>query len=943
MTYRGSFPGSGFFNGQNGQQQQWQQQPMQNNGFDAYGNAQSQFPQHHQPGYNQQPQQQPQRQPQQQQHYAQYQDASFVPIGYPQQPQPQPQPQQQVQALNYSAAHMNPSQGFNPTFDQQSHHPNLQKQHQQQQQAQYRRQSANYAAQMGQLQSFVQQPRPQQPNVATFSPQMQQQQAQNPVMSWQPMAPPAPSPTPSQTMALPAPSPTQSYQTTPQMNPAKLPLKQEPPQSYSSPQIQQYQPIPSRVNSPHVNSPIMAQSPQYPQQFKQNNGRNGSVGSVAGARMDHVGRVSASPRLHTQGLPRSPSVGSTRSPAPGLLPHQDTNSLLVCVAEDMFSAARKGVLHVADSLDSKTVQELAPRLEARLQLRYASVLCEETNNVMESETALAKGMALCDKYRFADLKYLMQFLQLKMLSQRKGKAAIKAIDSHVADAELLKHTHWVYVLRLFKASLYLESPNPSDVHAMENLKAIKELALQRKDHIIFVLASLLEGLGLLKHAKDDSVARIQECIAQCLQYQLDESIHIPQVDILLLMLDFACSLHQQSPGLIAQKLRLLQRRVDESLKDNSWNLSDTQVLLPIKKQAANRQVISADTLAVIRPGQEGDTCDYLVMSFWSKLEAFVMTYTYSGLGTLYDQRRADMKVYDFWDEALNQLERNSHKMRSIPTSLQEAIRCAEWRRELKCYIQILRGLHLATQSRWSEVGQCVSQLETLVQPSADGAIEGIVGVYTYYLGGVYRQGIGHLDVANSIYQHPFLNINTDSSFQGTGKQAESDVRLLAAFNRIWIMQHPDHRDDQQTSELLEQLRPLCKRHPNQHIRTVWHIVSAAIQTEPALPMTELKSHLSSALNGAKALGDVLSLSIALNLMRAKLFHDVVGDQALKSAKAGAMQAKRSHNLLWMSVAEGLLAQSYEVQQQHGEAQASWSLARDYASQAFKQSDTALEP
>jgi len=33
-------------------------------------------------------------------------------------------------------------------------------------------------------------------------------------------------------------------------------------------------------------------------------------------------------------------------------------------------------------------------------------------------------------------------------------------------------------------------------------------------------------------------------------------------------------------------------------------------------------------------------------------------YTYSGLGTLYDQRRADMKVYEFWDEALCQLEKS---------------------------------------------------------------------------------------------------------------------------------------------------------------------------------------------------------------------------------------------------------------------------------------------
>lgn len=40
---------------------------------------------------------------------------------------------------------------------------------------------------------------------------------------------------------------------------------------------------------------------------------------------------------------------------------------------------------------------LAPRLEARLQLRYANILCEETTNIMEAETALTKGIALCEK------------------------------------------------------------------------------------------------------------------------------------------------------------------------------------------------------------------------------------------------------------------------------------------------------------------------------------------------------------------------------------------------------------------------------------------------------------------------------------------------------------------------------------------------------------------
>jgi hypothetical protein len=40
------------------------------------------------------------------------------------------------------------------------------------------------------------------------------------------------------------------------------------------------------------------------------------------------------------------------------------------------------------------------------------------------------------QYRFVDLKYLMQFLQLRMLSQRKAKAAMIAVDGRIADAEL---------------------------------------------------------------------------------------------------------------------------------------------------------------------------------------------------------------------------------------------------------------------------------------------------------------------------------------------------------------------------------------------------------------------------------------------------------------------------------------------------------------------------
>lgn len=640
-------------------------------------------------------------------------------------------------------------------------------------------------------------------------------------------------------------------------------------------------------------------------------------------------------------------------PAPGLIPHnKDTTSLLICVAEELLAKARSEVFAVAENPTVQNVQDyqkliatglgcletvlnsnkVTPQLEAKLQLRYATILCEETNNIMEGETALTKGITLCEKYRFHDMKYLMQFLQLKMLSRRKGKAAMIAVDGRIADAELLKHYAWAYALRFFKASMYIQSSNPADVHALDNLRAIMNLAQQRGDTVVFILACLLEALSLLKNMKDDSVLRIQGCISQVQKYQLDPSVHLPQLDILALMLDFVCSLHQKSPGMITQKLAALERRMDSSLKDDSWSPVTTEVLIPIKKQPSNQIVISQNTCAIVRPGDEGDNCDYLTLSLWSKIEAFIMTYTYSGMGSMYHQTaRKDVRVIDMWDEAHKTLVQNGHKMRRNPTSLLDAIGAAEWRRELKCYLQILRGLYLAAHCRWADVKVCVEELETLVQPPLDR----IIGVYSVYLAGVRHQGTGDLDQADRVYSNPVLSLDNHSNGQAHGKQSILDVRILAAFNRIWIMQHPERRNDVLTNELLDQLRPFCSESPSMEIRLAWNIVLAATQTNPPMSMTAAKNHLGTAVNGAKQLGDIHSLSMALNLMRDRLFQNIVGDQALKSAKAAAQQAKKSGNVLWMSVADGLLSQSHEFQGDMAEAQKAWLSGAQYATDAFR--------
>lgn len=52
--------------------------------------------------------------------------------------------------------------------------------------------------------------------------------------------------------------------------------------------------------------------------------------------------------------------------------------------------------------------KLYPRLEARLCLRYAGVLIEETTNISEAETILTRGISVCDKVMKSAFERLSQ-------------------------------------------------------------------------------------------------------------------------------------------------------------------------------------------------------------------------------------------------------------------------------------------------------------------------------------------------------------------------------------------------------------------------------------------------------------------------------------------------------------------------------------------------------
>lgn len=262
-----------------------------------------------------------------------------------------------------------------------------------------------------------------------------------------------------------------------------------------------------------------------------------------------------------------------------------------------------------------------------------------------------------------------------------------------------------------------------------------------------------------------------------------------------------------------------------------------------------------------------------------------------------------------------------------PISLRKAMRQRAWRGEALTYTNIMLGLLAASHCRWDVVKTTLVNLDRSLIPEAHTAMKALV----IYLKGAYHQGTGDVKAALATFSSSCFDYPTT----GTGvRSGLRELALLAGMNQLWLMQHPSCRNSARTSDLIDQLQPLCTHHPNLDLRMIWHNMMAALDTEPKQLLNEQKAHMQEGINIQKKTKNVLEATITLCIMRSRFFQDVVGDQALKSALAAANQAHKSGNLLWRAVASGLLAHSYEVQGYRDEAVKEWDKAVGEARGAF---------
>lgn len=241
-----------------------------------------------------------------------------------------------------------------------------------------------------------------------------------------------------------------------------------------------------------------------------------------------------------------------------------------------------------------------------------------------------------------DLKYGMQYLMMKVLFRRHRKAALKALDQHISDCDAYvspflctvkstmanvnryQHVHWAYAFRLLKASFHMEAGSAADAASLENIRSIQTMASTRGDSAICVYASLWEALVLLKMSRG-SPEMIQTCLAQASKYQFDPKVKIPQLELMYLLVDFLSSLHRDKQDAVVERLRRLQKKIDEC-QDMA---TKTDFLLPVLKQPTSAQTIGDDFAAIVRPGGADTDSDYLAMSFMTQMELTVLVYVHS--------------------------------------------------------------------------------------------------------------------------------------------------------------------------------------------------------------------------------------------------------------------------------------------------------------------------
>ncbi|KAF7117518.1 hypothetical protein CNMCM5793_006540 [Aspergillus hiratsukae] len=534
---------------------------------------------------------------------------------------------------------------------------------------------------------------------------------------------------------------------------------------------------------------------------------------------------------------------------------------------------------------------LQPRMEALVRLRYARILFEETENDLEAETALSKGIDLCERNRMLDLKYSMQHLLARMLHKTNPKAALKAVDGMIQDVEAYRHSAWEYAFRFLRVSLSLSAPAHQDpVSALQHLHKISNMAYRQGDKAVAAMSAVIEALAHLQHGtSSDAIEQAQRAVAVARSHQLnDELRHIPQLSTLVQMVDICCSLLEYDVNQSSQKLKVMQDLMDERLSDPNWR-ADGSFSIPLSGRSAGPSSIDTGDILQVQNGT-------LLLSFnWLP--------------------QHDLYALCYFLSSITLSSKNSYDGRKAEKFLQEGIRMVKG--SFKAPQEITESMVFLACGRtdWDLANQTLKELRPIAEELGDQLPDTIQCLIEYATGAL-AQATGDLKAALSIFQSPLLSLSSITS-KTARNDPRRDIAILAALNTILILRDPDHPSHSNLPSALSLVESFCKGSPNKYIQAAYYLVCATVQTESTI---QTKQYLQQALQSATAISNSQITCMTLTFMSWKYFRGVVGEQAEKSARAGRAMAKKANDRLWVSVTDEMLAETLERQGKSEEAE-----------------------
>ncbi|KAJ5847581.1 hypothetical protein N7455_011538 [Penicillium solitum] len=702
--------------------------------------------------------------------------------------------------------------------------------------------------------------------------------------------------------------------------PAKISPKVEPQKKPSTPIATPKRPQPAPSPVPHANPQVMIPAPSPVVQAKIQ-----TQTPKKQLQPQHIEkkRQPSQPNVEKHGKP---------TPAKSTKPPVDYQVLLLSLADEYLNAA-----HARGTTTSLTAREtdveeyyklvatglgcleavlknwrLQPRKEALVRLRYARTLFEETDNDIEAETALSKGIDLCERNRMLDLKYSMQHLLARMLHKSNPKASLKAVDGMIQDVEAYRHAAWEYAFRFLRVSLSLSSPSHQDsVQALQHLHKITAMASRNGDKAVSAMAAVIESLAHLQQATNsDSIEQAQRAVAAARSHQLnDELRHIPQLTILIQMVDICCSLLEYDVNQSGQKLKVMQALMDETLSDSNWR-PDGSFSVPLNGKSAGPSSIDTGDILQVHNGTLLLSFNWLPQHDLYALCYFLSSITLSAKNS-YDGRKAEK----YLEEGIRMVQGNFKAPQEISESMVNANRRVQWRQSLYCNLLLQRVFLACGRTDWDLASQALNDLRQVFQELGSN-LPDTIECLMEYAAGTIAQATGDLKAALDIFQSPILSLDPVTSKTGRNDPCR-DTSILAGLNTVLILRDPNHPSHSLLSTVLATLEPFCQSSPNKYIQAAYYLVCATVHSESTI---QTKQYLQQALQSATAISNSQITCMTLTFMSWKYFRGVVGEQAEKSARAGRAMAKRANDRMWASVTDDMLAETLERQGKGEEAQ-----------------------